>query len=181
MATASATAKPARPGAGRPGDKAGSASQAGSEESEKQPIELDDRGHAEFLLLFRESSETVRFAKALMWKCVGATLLIQFSLIALGYLARPAPVLARVAVGAGILVACGTIYTLVIYQLWQNTERAKLTGMAEALSEPLRTIRAMQSNREANFHRYTLLMFMIIAIAIGQTIATVALSSLYEP
>lgn len=180
MAIASASTRAAPPGADKSGNRSGSTSTADPDGSERQTIELDDRGHAEFLLLFRESSETIRFAKALMWKCVGSTLLIEFSLVALGYLTKTEPILARIAVGAGILVACGSIYSLVIYQLWQNTERSKLVGMADAFSEPLRAIRALQSSREANFHRYTLLTFMIIAIAIGQAIGTVALSRLYE-
>lgn len=179
MATQAAV-KAGRPAAGKPAERPGSGDESEPEAGEAPAIELDDRGHAEFLVLYRESSETVRYAKALMWKCVGATLLIQFGLVGLGFLTKPAPLIARVAVGTGILLACGAIYSLVIHQLWQNTERAKLAAMSKALSEPLRTIRAIQSPREANFHRYTLLSFMVVAIAVAQVIATIALAPLYE-
>ena len=46
------------------------------EEEELTPSDLDESTHSEMRLLYRESVDTVLFAKAQQWKTVGATLLL---------------------------------------------------------------------------------------------------------
>ena len=67
---------------------------------------------------------------------------------------------------------------LIIYQFWQHTEHEKQAGIARDFSNVFREIRALKSRVEANVHRYTLLMFMIIIEGIGAFITFVTLSTI---
>ncbi len=78
------------------------------------------------------------------------------------------------------LISAAAIYILVLFQVWQNTEREKLREIAKALSNLFVKVRTIKSSREANFHRYTLLFFMIISLLIGNTILIMNLQALYQ-
>jgi hypothetical protein len=77
-----------------------------------------------------------------------------------------------------ILLTCGAIYSLAIYQFWQHTERNKLVTISNRLSSFLRDVRALTSPREANIHRYILLFFMIAAIIVANWVLILYLSYL---
>src|SRR3546814_979199 len=53
---------------------------------ENTPSELDDLTHAEMCMLYRESADAIRFAKAHQWKSLGATLLVFAGMMTLGRL-----------------------------------------------------------------------------------------------
>jgi hypothetical protein len=50
---------------------------------EIDPSELDEATHAEFVMLYHDSQDNIRFAKAIQWKTVAGTLAI-FVLLAIG-------------------------------------------------------------------------------------------------
>jgi hypothetical protein len=68
------------------------------------------------------------------------------------------------------------IFTLIIYQFWMHNEARKIDAMGEHMSSVFREIRAIKSRREGNLHRYTLLIFMIIAIVFGAVVVHLALT-----
>jgi hypothetical protein len=70
----------------------------------------------------------------------------------------------------------GAIYSLVIYQFWQNAEREKLNLIAERFSNLTRMIRGLVTERERNFHRYVLLFFMIASIVLANWLLIVFLA-----
>jgi hypothetical protein len=147
---------------------------------ENTPSELDELTHAEMRMLYRESADSIRFAKAHQWKSLGAILLVFAAMI---FLARTVPgntTLTNFLIAISFLSSSAVIYMLVLYQVWQNTEREKLRDIAGHFSSFSQFTRAIKSSREANVHRYTLLFFMIGAILLANVVLVMAVSPLYR-
>lgn len=147
---------------------------------ENAPSELDDLTHAEMCMLYRESADSIRFAKAHQWKSLGATLLVFAGMIALARLTPGNATLTNLVIAVSIISSSAVIYMLVLYQVWQNTEREKLRDIASHFSSFSQFTRAIKSSREANVHRYTLLAFMIVAILLGNLLLVLTVSPLYR-
>ena len=147
---------------------------------ENTPSELDELTHAEMCMLYKESADSIRFAKAHQWKSLGATLLVFGGMIALGQLAPNNMTLVNLIIAVSFLSTAAVIYILVLYQVWQNTEREKLRDISSHFSSFSQFTRAIKSSREANVHRYTLLLFMIGAIVIGNVVLVLTVSPLYR-
>ncbi|MGF1629892.1 MAG: hypothetical protein ACFCUT_10505 [Kiloniellaceae bacterium] len=147
---------------------------------ENTPSELDELTHAEMCMLYRESADSIRFAKAHQWKSLGATLLVFAGMMALGRLDASNVTLTNLIIAFSFMSSSGVIYILVLYQVWQNTEREKLRDISSHFSSFSQFTRAIKSSREANVHRYTLLIFMIIAILIGNVLLVMTVSPLYR-
>lgn len=147
---------------------------------ENTPSELDELTHAEMCMLYRESADSIRFAKAHQWKSLGATLLVFGAMIVL---ARSVPgnvTLTNFLIAISFLSSSAVIYMLVLYQVWQNTEREKLRDISSHFSGFSQFTRAIKSSREANVHRYTLLFFMIVAVLLANVVLVMAVSPLYR-
>jgi len=147
---------------------------------ENTPSELDELTHAEMCMLYKESADSIRFAKAHQWKSLGATLLVFGGMIALVQLAPNNMTLVNLIIAVSFLSSAAVIYMLVLYQVWQNTEREKLRDISSHFSSFSQFTRAIKSSREANVHRYTLLVFMIAATLIGNVLLVLSVSPLYR-
>jgi hypothetical protein len=149
---------------------------AGEAEVEEALVasELDERTHAEMLILYHEAMETSRYGKAQQWRAMAIGVI---GTIALGVLAAHVPrndMLFRIAQFLTVLVSLAAIYLIVFYQFWQNTEREKLHRITAKLSNLARSVRGVSSKREATFRRVVVLGFMILVI-----LATAALTLEY--
>jgi len=136
--------------------------------------ELDERTHAEMLMLYHEAMETSRYGKAQQWR---STAIGVFAIVALGVLGAhisKTDMLFRVAQFLAVLIGLCAIYLIVFYQFWQNTEREKLRRITAKFSNLARTVRAISSGREANIRRFVVLGFMVLII-----LATVAVTLEY--
>jgi len=140
------------------------------------PSELDELTHAELCMLYRESTETMRFVKTHQWKTVGATLLTFAGLIFTAGFVDANQALTDKFMAITILLTTAVIFTLVIYQFWQANETAKIETMNGQFSSLYRKVRAQKSSREGNLHRYTLLFFMITVIVLGAVVVHLALA-----
>lgn len=147
---------------------------------ENAPSELDELTHAEMCMLYKESADSIRFAKAHQWKSLGATLLVFGGLIALAQLVPNNAAITNLIIAISFLCSCAVIYMLALYQVWQNTEREKLRDISSHFSSFSQFTRAIKSSREANVHRYTLLMFMIVAVVLGNILLVLVVSPLYH-
>lgn len=147
---------------------------------ENRPSELDDLTHAEMCMLYKESADSIRFAKAYQWKSLGATLLVFAGLIALAQLVPGNATVTNLIIAVSFLCSCAVIYILALYQVWQNTEREKLRDIAGHFSSFSQFNRAIKSSREANVHRYTLLFFMIAAVVLANVLLVLVVSPLYR-
>lgn len=147
---------------------------------ENTPSPLDELTHAEMCMLYRESADSIRFAKAHQWKSLGAILLVFAGMIALARLSPDNATLTNLIIAISFLSSSAVIYMLVLYQVWQNTEREKLRDIASHFSSFSQVTRAIKSSREANVHRYTLLAFMIGAILLANLLLVLTVSPLYR-
>lgn len=150
------------------------------ERAENQPSELDDLTHAEMRMLYAESVEVIRFAKAQQWKSLGAILVVFVALMGLSRFAQDNTLLVNLTIAVSFLCSGGVIYAMALYQAWQNTERQKLREISEHFSSYAQAVRAIKSRREANVHRYTLLTFMIVSVLMGNAILVLFVSPLYR-
>ena len=138
------------------------------------PTSVDERTHAELIHLYRESADSIRFAKSQQWKTLGTSLLTFGALLIIREAFRDNIWFMKAMFTVSILLAGAAIYTLVIYQVWQNTEREKIAKISAHFSSLSREIRAIKSDRESNVFRYILLVFLIAGVLIGCMIALTA-------
>lgn len=148
-------------------------------EVENVPSELDELTHAEMRMLYAESTESIRYAKTRQWRSLAGVLVIFGVLMGLARFTENSAQLANLVVAISFLCSAGSIYTLALYQAWQNTEREKLREIGQHLSSYAKLVRAVKSSREANVHRYTLLIFMIIAVLMGNALLVLFVSPLF--
>jgi hypothetical protein len=139
------------------------------------PSALNDSTHAEVRMLYRESTETLRFIKNHQWRTVGATLLTFLGLISIAVFVKADLALTQKFMGITILMTASVIFTLIIYQFWMHNEQRKIDTMGEHMSSLFQEVRAIKSQREGNLHRYTLLIFMILTITLGAVVVHLAM------
>lgn len=151
-----------------------------SEESEEplvvEPSDLDELTHAEMLELYRISTEQIRFAKHQQWGTLGGTLALFVLLGLVGDYASKTGFLFKLSLIISLVLSVGAIYSLIIYQFWQNSEREKLALIASRLSNLARQVRGVVTERERNVHRYVLLFFMVATIVLTNWVLIVYLA-----
>ena len=99
---------------------------------EIDPSELDEATHAESVMLYQDSQDNIRFAKALQWKTVAGTLAI-FVLLAIGgFHSSKLEIFLKILIFISVALSAGSIYALSILLAWQNTERQKLRMIVHA-------------------------------------------------
>jgi hypothetical protein len=128
------------------------------------PSELDERTHAEMLMLYHEAVKTSRFGKVQQWRSMAIGVVAIFGLGVLGAQVPEDDFLFRLVQFLGVVIGLAAIYLIVFYQFWQNTERAKLVRIMARFSNLSRSIRGMSSGGEASLRRYMVLGFMILVI-----------------
>jgi hypothetical protein len=135
--------------------------------------ELDERTHAEMLMLYHEAVKTSRFGKVQQWRSMAIGVFAIFGLAVLGAHVSEDGFLFRLVQFLSVVVGLAAVYLIVFYQFWQNTEREKLVRIMARFSNLSRSIRGMSSGREASLRRFVVLGFMILVIlgAVALTIA----------
>ena len=144
-----------------------------SDQEEPECIEspLDDKTHAEMLALFEESSRTILFAKNRQWRTLGAACFTHIIIVAAAYLFTLEPYYLQTLVILSFLVSSMAICILIIYQIWQHTEKLKLQKISVFLSNYFTLIRQIKQRRDANIHRYVLLVVMVVSIFVANSIS----------
>ncbi len=141
--------------------------------------ELDELTHAELLMLYRDSTVSVRFARERQWKLVGAALLLFAAIVAIPELVEVSTFAAKGLVLAGILIGASAIYVLVVYQVWQNAELRRMETIGSRFSNIFAELGGRNAAREGKLHGYIILFFMIAAIGLGNALAVLLLSRFY--
>ena len=151
-----------------------------SEETEEplvvEPSDLDELTHAEMIELYRGSTEQIRFAKHQQWGTLGGTLALFVLLGLVGDYASKTGFLFKLSLIISLILSVGAIYSLIIYQFWQNSEREKLALIASRFSNLARQVRGVVTERERNVHRYVLLFFMVATIILTNWVLIVYLA-----
>ena len=87
------------------------------------PSDLDEKTHAEMLMIYNECANSVRFAKSQQWTTTGGALAIFMALGILGELGPHYGFLTTAIIIISMVVSGGSIYSLAIFQFWQQAER----------------------------------------------------------
>ncbi len=148
---------------------------AGDEEVQS---DLSEATLSELRQLYDESVRAVFFAKNQQWNTLGATLLVYLALMVIARMMPPESGVAYYLALLVFVVTPATIYILLIYQLWQSTEKQKQDAISARFSMQCRSVRGIKSTREADFHRYTLFIFMVGMLLIGGGVTHGVISSL---
>ena len=133
--------------------------------------ELDERTHAEMLMLYHEAMETSRSGKEQQWRSMAIGVFAIVALGALGAHVSKTDMLFRIAQFLAVLIGLSAIYLIIFYQFWQNTEREKLRRITARFSNLARSVRSVSSGREASLRRFMVLGFMILMI-VGAVVLT---------
>jgi hypothetical protein len=147
----------------------------------EQPLvasELDERTHAEMLMLYHEAVKTSRFGKLQQWRSMAIGVVSIVALGVLGAHVSEDDFLFRLVQFLAVLIGLAAIYLIVFYQFWQNTEREKLVRIMARFSNLARSIRGMSSGREASLRRFVVLGFMILVIVGAAALMIVDLQQL---
>ncbi len=126
--------------------------------------ELDERTHAEMLMLYHEAVKSSRLGKLQQWRSMAIGLIAIFGLGVLGAHVPEDDFLFRLVQFLAVVIGLAAVYLIVFYQFWQNTEREKLVRIMSRLSNLAQSIRGMSSGREASLRRLMVLGFMILVI-----------------
>jgi uncharacterized membrane protein YuzA (DUF378 family) len=126
--------------------------------------ELDERTHAEMLMLYHEAVKTSRFGKVQQWRSTAIGVVAIFALGVLGAHVPEDAFMFRLVQFLAVVIGLAAIYLIMFYQFWQNTEREKLVRIMARFSNLSRSIRGMSSGREASLRRFVVLGFMILMI-----------------
>jgi hypothetical protein len=137
---------------------------------ENTPTSLDESTHRELQLLYREATDTIRFAKHMQWWTVGSTLVLFFAFIGIAKFVGADMTYAKIITMVVIFISMSCISALIMYQFWQFNEQQKITEIGRHFSTLFKRIRRIKSTRESNVHRYTLLLFMIAVVVIGASV-----------
>lgn len=151
---------------------------AGDAELDNQPSMLDELTHQELRLLHEEASNAILFAKNIQWRSVGASLLVFASMIFIAVVTEAEKSYIHLMSWVSILLTCGVIFVLVMYQFWQFNEISRIREIEKHFSSLYTDICHIKSRREANIHRYTLLIFMVAVVILGSIVANFGLSQM---
>ena len=156
-----------------------------TEESPAEPFEnvpssLDTTTHAELLLMHEEASRNLLFCKSLQWRSVGAVLLMFVGFIVITWLTSADRDLAKILQALIIVVCCGVVFVLIMYQFWQFNEISRLREIDEHFSTLYIKISKLKSRREASAHRYTILLIMIALVIVGGVVTGMTIEHLKD-
>lgn len=145
------------------------------EDFNNQPSDLDETTHKELRMMHAEASAAILFAKNIQWRSVGSALLVFGACIAIAISTPADKSFANLLAALTILLACGVIFVLLMYQFWQFNEIARIRKIEPHFSSLYNKIGDTKSRREGNAHRYTLLTFMIAMVILGAVVANIAI------
>ena len=142
---------------------------------ENQPSALDELSHLELRLMHEGASNSILFAKNIQWLSVGISLLIFVAIVAISQFSLAYESIKGLLAMATILLTCGTVFMLFMYQLWQFNEIGRIIEIEKHFSTLYKKIRNVISRRQGNVERYTILAFMIFVVIAGAVIANIGI------
>jgi len=141
------------------------------EEFENAASSLDEMTHAEMCLLYTDATKTMRFAKHLQWWTVGSTLMVFGAFILISKVLVISAIYSKILTLLVIFMSMSGIFILIMYQFWQHNELLIIEEISKNFSSLFRKVRKVKSSKEANFHRYIFLFFMIATLILGGVVS----------
>lgn len=143
-----------------------------------EPSTLDELTHKELRMMHTEATTNLLFAKNIQWRSVGSTLFVFIGFIAITQFTAAADSSKHLLPALIIVLTCGVIFVLLMYQFWQFNEVSRIREIEKNFSSLYNKVNGFKSRREANTHRYTLLMFMVAVVILGGVVTSVALQQI---
>lgn len=130
---------------------------------ENRPSELDDLTHAEFLAIYRDASDNIRFAKRQMWRTVLYFTLGAIAATTFGELTRwTDPQLTLYLLVILWVFSVSSVLVILSLQWWQSAEHAKIDYVTGHWSTFARAARLRKSKLVSDLQRYGMLAAMIL-------------------
>lgn len=142
------------------------------------PEPIDDGIRVELSLIYRKANDALLFAKAQQWWTVGSTLVAFVAILVIAKMTGAGSNFIGKLTAMIILMACAASFMLVIYQFWQHNELLRIEAVVKNFSPLFQKIHGIKSKGEGNFHRYTLLAFMLLVVILGAMIAYLGLKAI---
>ena len=149
-----------------------------SDLDEPVPDPIDDEIRAELSLIYTKANDALLFVKAQQWWTVGSTLAVFAAFLVIAKFINAGASIISKLTAMVILMTCASIFMLVIYQFWQHNEISRIQAVTRHFSPVFQKIQGLKSPKEGNFHRYTLLVFMVILVILGAVITVMGLNQL---
>jgi hypothetical protein len=146
--------------------------------AENTPSELDELTHNEFVTVYRDSSDNIRFAKLQQWRAIlyfsfGAAAVTGFSEWT-GWRDDKLSFYLLVMVWLFSLL---TVLLLLAMQWWQGVEHAKIDYVTSKWSSFTNAARGRKSSLVSDLQRYGMLGMMILYLEL----ASIAVTQVYWP
>lgn len=131
--------------------------------AENEPSELDDLTHAEFLTVYRDASDNIRFAKDQMWRTVLYFTLGAIAATTYGVMTRwNDPRLTFYLLVIVWIFSIASVLIVLSLQWWQAAEHAKIDYVASKWSTFAKAARRQKSKLMSDVQRYGMLAFMLL-------------------
>ncbi len=135
------------------------------EEERKEASLLDDLTHAEFLTLWRQSAENIRYAKSMQWSVLVYFTAICAIAVTIGvYLRWGDPTLIGFLFYLTWFFSISSVIMLISLQSWQAGEQRRIDFVTSKLASWTRKTLGIRSRLAGDFQRYAILGLMILYI-----------------
>lgn len=148
------------------------------EDLDDVPDPIDDGIRIELAQIYDTASRALLFVKTQQWWTVGSTLIVYIAFMGIAKLTGAGPAFVNKLTALLIVVACAAVFMLIIYQFWQHNELTRIQAVARHFSPAFQKIHGMKSKAEGDFHRYTLLIFMVVVVILGAVVTHLGLQEI---
>jgi len=148
------------------------------EELDEVPDPIDDGIRIELVQIYDTASRALLFVKTQQWWTVGSTLMVFVAFMAIAKLTGAGPPFVNKLTALLIVVACAAVFMLIIYQFWQHNELARIQAVVKHFSPTFQKVHNIKSKAEGDFHRYTLLIFMVTVVVLGAVVTHLGLQEI---
>jgi len=143
-----------------------------------EPSELDDTSHGEYRLLYDVAARNVLFAKRQQWRMLEYFTLLGLALVALGIALPFAADVRRFIAGFLMFVGAVSVAVIVMLQLWQKSEHAKMAALTAEFSNFARAALRRKGKLVSDIHRYFILLVMLLYVVVLDVVIVRLLSDL---
>jgi hypothetical protein len=144
--------------------------------AEDVPSALDDRTHAEFLAIYRDASENIRFAKVQQWRSVSYFSAGAIAVTVFGHVTDwQDTTLTKYLLAMVWIFSLASIGVILSLQWWQGVEHAKIDFLTSRWGTFSAAARRRKSKLMSDIQRYGMLSAMILYLEL----ATIAVTKIF--
>ncbi len=147
--------------------------------AEDRPSELDERTHAEFLAVYQDASENIRFAKTQQWRAVSYFSAGTIAVTAFGHITDwRDPTVTKYLLAMVWIFSLASVGVILSLQWWQGVEHSKIDYLTSKWGAFTTAARRRKSKLMSDIQRYGMLSAMILYLELT-TIAVTKIFTLH--